>query len=368
MTPLAKVIHMEWGRRWSGGASQVLDLVAALEQLGWSGALLGSRGSPLLVKAMSKGIETYGFGLASELNLPAWAHVWKTVARLKSFAGKERKRVIGHIHSRRGLLGGILICRGLGIPAIVHWRVCAPLPPFIARRADAVIAISAPVLNVVRASGVPPERSFLIRSSIAPDYWVPRPEARPEVRSQLGIPPDTLVLVATARMAPGKGHDLILKALARVPPDKRPLLLIIGGSPGEPSLTRLVETLKLDSYVRFLPFQEDMRPYLWSGNIFVHCPDRFPEGLSVALLEAMACGLPVIATRVGGIPDLVRDGENGFLVQPGDEQNLASAIQTLGSDPEKRTAMGRKGRLLIENEYNHGVNIKKVTDVYKRLL
>ncbi|MCS7222932.1 MAG: glycosyltransferase family 4 protein [Armatimonadetes bacterium] len=363
-----ETIHAEWGRRWSGGAGQVFTLLLGLHQANWGIWLVASEGSPLLKKALQKGLKGYGFHLKSEFGLPTWLSLRRWMGVTCREAMTRGKKILVHIHSRRGLLGTTLVAKSLRLPLVVHWRVAAPFPRLIARLTDAFIGISQASLQAGINAGIPSEKVFLIPSAIRVDDWLPSPGIRDPLRASMGIPPDAFVFISTGRLAPGKGHDVALRALAEIPPRTKPFLLIVGTGETEEQLRSLAQTLKVDQFVRFIPFQDDIRPYLWAADAFVHAPDRFPEGLSVAILEAMAAGLPVIASRKGGIVDAVVDGKTGFLATPGDPQDLADKMAVLSSDPEIAITIGKAAKVFVEQHHNVEGMIGKVAQVYQKAL
>lgn len=127
-----------------------------------------------------------------------------------------------------------------------------------------------------------------------------------------------------------------------------------------------MEKRQLNAWVRFLGFQSDMRIVLWAADVFVH-PSR-SEGLGVVLLEAMAARLPVIATGVGGIPEVVREGETGLLVPPDNPESLAKAIQRLKQDEALRQQLGQRAQEWVERLHDIRYLPDRVMQVYEFLL
>lgn len=156
-----------------------------------------------------------------------------------------------------------------------------------------------------------------------------------------GTAPPTVVSIANFR--PQKNHALLLRAFARarerVPAAR---LLLVGGGPEEGEVRRLAEALGLADAVRFTGYVNDVWPYLARSHVFALSSSYEPLG--VAVLEGMAAGLPVVATAVGGIPELVRPGKNGLLVEPGDVEGFADALAQLLSSPELAHSLGEVGR------------------------
>jgi len=167
----------------------------------------------------------------------------------------------------------------------------------------------------------------------------------------------------------GKGHEILLRAwkgalkAAEVAPE--PLLLIVGEGPLEARLRRLVAAHRLDSSVLFAGFQSDV-PAVTAALDAAVLPSLF-EGMGRVVLEAMAAGKPIIASNVGGIPDLVRHGENGLLVPPGDHESLRQALVEILTQPELRRRMGRNGWGGFQREYTSSHMVEQIHRFYEQV-
>ncbi len=165
-------------------------------------------------------------------------------------------------------------------------------------------------------------------------------------------------LVTVANLIPLKGIDILIRALCSRPTIR---LIVIGDGPEREKLEKLSRELKLEEYVTFTGFisQEKVAEYLQSSTIFVL--PSLSEGVPRSILEAMACGMFVIATRVGGIPDVITDGKNGLLVQPNDVNALSKAIRLALEDPRKLGAVGETNRIAAQR-YDVGVIGREISD------
>lgn len=288
------VIHVEWGRHWSGGTNQVLLLMRGLQERGVQGQLVCATKSAIAQRAAEQQIPVVSFPLRGEHDLPTWLRfaLW-----LKSFALLS----LLHVHSRKGMLPTLLIARWLKLPTVMHWRVAAPMPRPLAWLAQFVITNSQAAAQVAHQVGVPKERTAVIRSVVESDRFAPPSEAKGRSREQWELPLDAFVIASLGRMVAGKGYGTLLEAVALIPPEERPYLLVAGDGPLRETLERKMAQRRLGKWVRFLGFQPDVRSVLWAADGLVHVPTRFPEGTPNALLEAMAAGLFVVATPVGGI-------------------------------------------------------------------
>jgi glycosyltransferase involved in cell wall biosynthesis len=182
----------------------------------------------------------------------------------------------------------------------------------------------------------------------------PTPQESLAARQSLGIEESHIVLATIARLALNKGHTFMLKALKDIVLDHPNVLYLVpgegdmhwrgeGGLRGD--LERQAKELGIEKNVRFLGYVKDIQSVLWATNLLVS--PSLLEGMQVALLEAMASGLPIVATNIGGTPDAVIDGETGLLVPPADPRALSVAIASLLSTPQKLRAMGDSGRSRI---------------------
>jgi glycosyltransferase involved in cell wall biosynthesis len=160
----------------------------------------------------------------------------------------------------------------------------------------------------------------------------------------------TAVVGTVASLSPEKGLSNLVEAAALLPyPGTRVRFIIVGEGECRPDLEALVRARDLADAFEFKGFQAETLKCLYGFDLFVL--PSLSEGLSSAILAAMAASLPVIATNVGGIPELVRHGHNGLLVPPGDPNSLAKAIQFLCDNPQEAREMGRRGRLRAEEEF-----------------
>jgi glycosyltransferase involved in cell wall biosynthesis len=187
---------------------------------------------------------------------------------------------------------------------------------------------------------------------VDPDRFRPDPEQRTAARAELGLPADELVIGAVGMRTPAKGHDLLIEAaveLFRAHPGMQ--LVILGGpSPGhlkyELALHESVARPQLEDRIRFLDAGPRVPELLPAMDILV-MPSRGAEGMPTAILEAMACGLPVVATDIAAVREEVEDGVSGLVVPPGDAGALQSAIETLANDSALRARMGAVGRARV---------------------
>jgi glycosyltransferase involved in cell wall biosynthesis len=217
-------------------------------------------------------------------------------------------------------------------------RVAGPLRLRLAARwAEGIIALTEQMSRELVRRGVPSQRLSVLAGGVdVATFHGPSPEARMRSRLALGIDLNVSVYLFAGRLVDVKQVDVLLRAWSLLPPSPSRLLLVVGGGPEEPRLRALAVDLRL-SHVRFEPFTDRVLDYLHAADAFVLPSKR--EGLSVALLEAMATGLPVLASDLPGNRAIVSPGRNGLLFSPGDVGGLASNLLRL-DDQDLRHRLG----------------------------
>ena len=237
------------------------------------------------------------------------------------------------------------------------------------RRADAVIAVSDQVRDaLLREYFLPPEKITVVYNGVEIEkYEIPRDrparfESRSEsggdteIRKELGIDEKSKVILYVGRIEKEKGLRVLLESFQRtvkLPNCQTAQLFIVGDGLYLADLKGLAKRLGIEDRVRSagrVPYK-DVPKYYAAADVFV-LPSLREEGLPMTLPEAMAAGLPVVASRIGGIPTAVKDGETGILVKPGSVEELSIAISKLAADGEWRSKMGRQARRVVEEKFS----------------
>lgn len=242
---------------------------------------------------------------------------------------------------------------------------------FTAGIPDRIVCVSESIREIViEREGVSPERAIVIQNGVH-EPCAPVSPDDPELcalRDSLGLPPEAPVVGMVANLArPVKGGPHFIEALpliaARVPGVH---FLLVGHLDGLEALVSRAEALGVRDRLLLTGFRSDVdRLYpLMSMSVLT----SLSEGLSITLLESMRHGLPVVATRVGGNPDLVRDGETGLLVPPGDPEAFADAVVSLLNDPVRRRAMGQAGQERVQREFSLPAVARQYEEVYADVL
>ena len=206
----------------------------------------------------------------------------------------------------------------------------------IARACSVILAVSREDRRrMIEIEGIPPDRVVVVPNGI---LELPPATGR-DVLSPLGIPPEAPVVGAVSMLRPEKGIEVLIRAAALLKPEFPALRVLVAGDGDRGSYEALIRDLQLDETVHLLGVRTDVPDLLRVFQVAVCCSDR--EGSPLSVMEYMAAGRPVVATRVGGLPDLIDDGVEGLLVAPGDPAALAEAIGALLRDRPRAAAMGR---------------------------
>lgn len=358
-----KVVHVEAGRHMYGGAEQVGYLVRGLAAAGVEQVVVCPEGSEVAAFMAELPAACEPIPMRGEADLT-------TIPRLARSIQRQRPDLV-HLHSRRGAdTLGALAGRLAGVPLVLSRRVDNPEPAALARLRywlpDRVIAISRAIYDILRAAGVPEDRLACIRSAVDVERYRPDPDPS-WLRGELGLAPDSTPVGMVAQFIERKGHaDLVAAAPAILRDHPSTTFLLFGRGPLESAVRDRVRQQGLDGSFVFAGFREDLARILPCLDLVVHPARR--EGLGVALLQAAACGVPVVACRAGGIPEVVRPDVNGILVEPGDTEGLARGTLAVLNDPKRSERLSRGARRLAVEEFSVRTMTDRHVELYRELV
>jgi glycosyltransferase involved in cell wall biosynthesis/protein-tyrosine-phosphatase len=301
---------------------------------------------------------------------------------LRSLTRVLREHPVDVVHTHRykdTVLGGIA-ARAAGVPALIRtvhgrsealrgwqwtkFQAYAALDRLVlARFADHIIAVSGRIAESLARRGYPPGTVVHIPNGV--DLRKIRPSRSPdEVRRELGIAPGSPLVGTVGRLSPVKGQAHFLRAASLVLRKERGArFVIVGDGPLRRELVAASRQLRIDHACVFVGERTDVYDLVAAMDVFVL--PSLDEGIPMALLEAMALGTPVVATAVGGVPDVVTHRASGLLVDPGDEQGLAEGCLELARDPDYARTLGGGARRIVQEAFSHERSGQALVDIYR---
>lgn len=286
---------------------------------------------------------------------------------------RQHRVALAHTHNRMALIYGAPAARLAGA-AVVHTKhgknpkrgtrlIAGNLA---GRLVHAFVAVSDETAVVARERHEVAERKLsVITNGIELGRFQPDPAARERVRREIGIDADAWVIGTVGRIAPEKNQALMLRAVAPLLGPKT-RLIVAGDGPLLPPLQELAAQLGITAHAHLLGVRRDVPAILNALDVFAMSSDT--EGLPLGVLEAMATALPVVSTRVGGIPDVIDEGRTGFLSPAGDEVALREALVKIAADPAAARAFGQRARVDAMAKYSAERMGREYLDLYDRVL
>jgi len=358
------LFQIDAGKEWRGGQRQSFFLAKELKRKGLIFHYCVQPSSPLHRKALEANLPVIPIKIGNELDIAA-------VFRLAS-AMKRRKCRLVHFHDAHSITVGSAAASLAKVPLrIISRRVDFQLKSNYLSRAkymkhiDAIIAVSEGVKNVLVDGGINPGIIRVVpdgidftpyKKAVSSDY----------LRREISCSPDNFLVGIVAHLADHKGHKYLIQAtklLKEVAPKIK--VIIVGEGPLKMELNRQVKEIDVEDMVFFLGFRKDVPQILASLDLFVLSSHM--EGMGSILMDAMACRLPVVATKVGGIPEVVIQGETGLLVPPRRPSALAKSILKLYNDRTLASRLGERGYEVVHQKFSAESMADKIINVYDTL-
>ena len=357
-------LHIDTARTWRGGQNQVLLTVLGLRALGHRSMLVAHAAGELRQRAQ-EGLELVPLAPKTEMDLSA---AW----RLSRLIKQLRPDVV-HAHDPHGVAMAALalsMSTELDKPPLVaarrvdfHMKDNA-LSRWKYRQVDCFICASDAIRQMVIADGVPAARVITVHEGIDLGHVEAAPAAN--LHAELWLPHHAPIIGNVAALVLHKGQRHLIEAAAIVVkrvPDAR--FVIAGEGELRPALERQIRDHHLDKHVFLAGFRPDVLSMHKAFDIFVM--SSVTEGLGTSLLDAMACGKPIVATTAGGMPEVIEDGKTGLLVPPRDHEAMAAALVTLLTDETARRAMGAAGEARVREHFSAERMVQDTLGVYRRV-
>lgn len=364
-----RILHVVTNLGIGGAERLVVSAARALPRHRFESVIccLTDRG-PLAAEAEASGVRVHCLGA-----FPGFGNPFAFV-RLARLIRSVRPTIV-HTHLQSPNLYGRFAAWLVGVPLIVATEhnvygdkagryIAAERA--LARVTDALVAVSAEVQQFLsRQLGVPESGITIIRNGVEPP--APSDAGVAEMTRRVASQPGALRIATVASLTPKKGHRFLLQALARLRERGcRCVALLAGEGTERPSLEALAEELGLGDSVQFLGAVANPADVVAVADVVVL--PSIVEGLPLALLEAMRAGKAVVATTVGGVPEVVSSGTNGVLVPPRDAAALADAIGALAQSPERRAELGARAKETAERDFTEAAYVTALAALYDRLL
>ncbi|HVJ27690.1 MAG TPA: glycosyltransferase family 4 protein [Vicinamibacterales bacterium] len=355
-------LHIDTARTWRGGQNQVLVTVMGMRAAGHRAMLVAHADGELRRRA-EEGLDFLPLAPRTEMDLSA---AWRL-----SRAIKQLRPDIIHAHDPHGVAMAALALSMSTQPKraklVAARRVDFRLKGNALSRwkydqVDRFICASEAIRKILLADGVAPARAVTVHEGIDLGHVAAAP--RLAIHEEFWLPHGSPIVGNVAALVPHKGQRHLVEAAAlvvREVPDAR--FVIAGEGELRPTLEHLIKHLNLEKHVILAGFRPDVLSMHKAFDIFVM--SSITEGLGTSLLDAMACGRPIVATTAGGMPEVVQDGKTGILVPPRDDRALADGIIRLLKDPALRERMGTAGLALAEARFSAERMVADTLRVYR---
>ena len=307
-----------------------------------------------------------------------WRTLRQTWPQSRAIARLVRQERIDLVHTNWRIgcdRPGIIGARLAGVPCVAHMRAFEQLNGFdraLTRSVAAFICISRALEENLRAQGAHMRESVVVYNGLDPADLVAAADAA-QVKGEFGFDPEAPVAAVVGRLDRWKGQDYFIEAMSQVVRDVPEVRALIVGDP-EPycldyfeELKSLVESFGLSGRVVFAGHRSDVPRLMRAFTVLVHSSSE-PEPFGRVIIEGMAVGLPVVATRAGAVPEIIEDGVSGILVSPRDPNAMAEAVISLLRDPQRVSNMGKAARRRVEELFTVRQYVAGVEQVYQQVL
>jgi D-inositol-3-phosphate glycosyltransferase len=238
----------------------------------------------------------------------------------------------------------------------------------VLKRANRIITVSKETMKYVLKLGADKTKTSVIYNGVDTNYF--HPVKKGESRKKLGLPKNRRIILSVRRLVYKNGLDTLIESVPLLTRDNPDLLFVVAGKgPSRKLIEDRIKELGIDANIKLTGFVPDrLLPLYYDAADYFILPSASGEGLPLVLLEAMACGLPVIATTVGGTPEIIKHMKNGVLVPPRNPEAMAETMAKILSEERLGPTIGEEARRIVENRFTWEENLRQLQDIYKKFV
>ena len=366
---MMRILHVVNSLAVGGLESLVVEMASAVSNrystIAFPVCALSPSDSHLSVKSAHRDVETY------ELNKESYVLKIKPLLKIV----RDKKIDIIHTHNSGPLLNCIFLSKIVNTP-LVHTKHGVYIPNgkksyffnhMAYKMANKIVAVSCDTKqSIIQGYKIPNPAISVIANGINTATFRPPSDIK-RIRSNIGLDSDAYIIGTVGRLSPEKGHmlliDILPSIIAAIPQVK---LVVVGGGIAENELKQKAKELNISKNIVFLGERADVCSLMQCFDVYAQTSSM--EGMSLTILEAMSCGLPIVASNVGGNPEVIVEGETGFLLSLKDPQAIVSAIIKLYNDKDLAMRMGKAGRKRVEEKFGINRMIDEYIAIYEKCL
>jgi glycosyltransferase involved in cell wall biosynthesis len=369
------IMHLIATNFYGGPEKQIIEHLKRLNGEHYQGIfasfLEGSNPNETLDQAQLNGVKHHGIPMSCRFDIRA---LWKLIQLLR-----QEKVDLLCVHGYKSAVMGGWVGRRLNIPVVAFSRgytsenLKVTFYEWLERQAlrmvSGIIFVSEGQRKKMEAFGMGGKRSWVVQNAISVESFQTSQggNLKKEVLERLGIIDERKMVVSAGRLSPEKGHRLLVEAIGKLRGNSSDTHFVFcGDGPCKKDLEKQSKELGISEICHFAGFRRDLKDIFQTMDLMVL--PSLTEGLPNVVLEAFACAKPVVATRVGGVPEIVEDGVNGILVPPERPDLMAEAIVKCLELPEKRRMMGEAGYKKVKLGFTFDSQKEKLENIYKEVL
>jgi glycosyltransferase involved in cell wall biosynthesis len=369
-----KIMHMMATNFFGGPEKQIVEHLLRLDSKRFIGQITSflenDNQNELLNRAGSLGLSNFGIRMSSAFDVRALLNVVRLV--------KSQRVNLLCVHGYKSTIMGCIAAKLNGIPIIGFSRGYTAEDKKVAfyewldrkclKNVDGIVCVSRGQKKQLRALGVRSSRFWVVHNSVSLNDHVDIEceKTRRDVLERLGIPGDSMLIVTAGRLSPEKGHRYLVDAISRLNKCNGAYFVFCGSGACQAELEEKARDADVSEKCRFPGFRRDLQEIFRVMDLLVL--PSLTEGLPNVVLEAFACKKPVIASAVGGVPEIVQDGINGVLVPPGDPDSLAKAISSFITSPDQFKHFGEAGYAKVRQNFTFELQTQRLESIYSELL